>query len=147
MTTEEDHPTPTKKTRVIVELQLDYRVGKDEPERGIYRNAAVPPKFTRELTVAVRRRDVLQVTPYNAATDGPPQVHIAGSPRALEELGRYLVALARLETHDPEPYGWIDNARNADGGMARVVLRRVSGTAPNGDVRLKRGKRSTKRAE
>jgi hypothetical protein len=130
MTIEQEHPRPTKKARVTVELQLDYRVGEDEPQRGIYRNSVVPPKFSRELMVAVRRKDVLQSEPYNSATDGPPQVHIAGSPRALEELGRYLVALARLDTQDPEPYGWMDNVPNADGGTARVVLRRLSGSEP-----------------
>lgn len=116
----------TRSVRVTVELPLDYRTGSDEPERGIFRNSVIPPEHPEELLLAVRSVQSPTSDPYNAKTDGPSQVHLVGTPRALEELGRYLVALARLDTKDPEPYGWVERIRNADGGSARLVLRRAA---------------------
>ena len=116
----------TQRVSETVPLRLDYYVGKDEPARGVYRNAVVRPKYTRELLIAIRNdAEPFSDKPFNALTD-PPQVHLVGTARALEELGRYLVALGRLKTADPEPYGWFDNVRNADGGRARLLPRRVS---------------------
>lgn len=116
----------TRRVSKTVRLRLDYYVGEDEPARGVYRNAVVWPKYTRELLIAIRNdAEPFSDKPFDAQTD-PPQVHLVGTARALEELGRYLVALGRLKTADPEPYGWFDDVRNADGGRARLLPRRVS---------------------
>lgn len=111
-----------KTEKLLVEVPLAYRVGRDEPERGIFRNSAVLPDFADELTVNVTRiPDHLTTDPDLDAT---PQVHLTGSPRALEALGLYLLALARLETADPEPYGMIEGVTDGEGSAIRLIPRR-----------------------
>jgi len=117
----------TKFKRVAIELSLEYLAGRDEPQRGIYRNFPVEPKHTRELSIAIRsNRDPAGITPDNRARYGKPQIHLAGTARALEAFGRYLIALARLETADPEPYDSFDAVRNVDGGTIRLLTRRIT---------------------
>jgi hypothetical protein len=112
----------TRKNRI--EIDLEYTGGNDEPARGIFRNQVVEPEHLDELRVAVRS-DIDAARPWPGNEGEQPQIHLAGSARALEELGRYLIALARLETADPEPYGSFDNVRNADGGTLRLLPRRL----------------------
>ena len=107
-----------------IQLKLLYTGGHDNPERGVFRNQVVEPKHTSELVVAVRS-DVDPSATWTTASGERPQIHLAGSARALEELGRYLIALARLETADPEPYGSLEDVRNADGGTVRLLPRRL----------------------
>lgn len=117
----------TKPSRVTAEILLDYRVGKDEPEKGIFRNSVVLPKHSDELVVSVRRpaEDLTDVA-GDRDLDLRPQIHLLGSARALEEFGRYLIALARLQTADSEPYGSIDDVQDGVGGTVRVIPRRIS---------------------
>lgn len=114
-------------SQIVVEVPLNYRVGRDEPERGIFRNSVVPPGFTHELTIAVtdpvREHPQLQDDPD---VDLRRQVHLVGTARALEELGRYLIGLARLTTLDPEPYGMLEDVRDGEGSTIRLLPRRVS---------------------
>jgi hypothetical protein len=113
-------------TRRATEIVLEYTGGRDEPERGVFRNFPVDPEFTSELIVAVRSdEDPADRHWRQAVTGGRLQVHLAGSSRALEELGRYLIALARLQTADPEPHASLDDVRDADGGVLRLLTRRV----------------------
>lgn len=107
-----------------IQLELLYTGGHDDPERGVFRNQVIEPKHTSELVVAVRS-DTDPSAAWTAASGVRPQIHLAGSARALEELGRYLVALARLESADPEPYGSLEDVRNADGGTVRLLPRRL----------------------
>lgn len=105
-------------------VELVYSGGKDEPGRSIFRNHPVQPAFTNELLVAVRSNaDPSQHIDLDEF--GGVQVHVAGTPRVLEELGRYLIALARLQTADPEPYGSFDDVKYADGGTMRLLPRRL----------------------
>ena len=115
----------TKKKQVMVHLPLDYRVGRDEPARGIYRNSVEPPNHTAELIVKITPAAETFPSTEDSDLDLRTQVHIVGSSRALEELGRYLVALARLETADPEPYGSLDHIQDGNGGTLRVLPRRM----------------------
>ena len=109
-----------KRITHTVEIALDYMSGRDEPAKGIFRNHPVQPEIDERLLIAVRG--------FNGqGTKGiQPQVHLVGTASALEELGKYLIALARVETADPEPYGSFDNVRDADGGMLRLLPRRVA---------------------
>lgn len=105
-----------------VSIDLRYSGGKDDPEHGIYRNIPIEPDHTSELSVAIRSIG------DGAGVPGNPQqlqVHLIGTARALESLGCFLVALARLSTTDPEPYGSLDDVQNVDGGTLRLLPRRV----------------------
>jgi hypothetical protein len=53
------------------------------------------------------------------------QVHIVGTSRGLEALGTYLIALARVDSSDPEPYGSFDDIPLSGGGTIRLLPRRV----------------------
>lgn len=118
----------TRRNDDRVEIVLAYTGGEDEPERGVFRNYPVEPRHTDELVVAIRsEEDPIANVPYNAALHGAPQVHLAGSPRALEEFGKFLIALARLKTADPEPSLSLDDVINADGGTLRLLPRRIAG--------------------
>jgi hypothetical protein len=105
-----------------VTIELRYSLGSGEAERGIFRNTAIEPDHSDELSVAIRR-----IADGNALADNPEQlqVHLIGTSRALESLGCYLIALARLSTTDPEPYGSLDDVRNVDGGTLRLLPRRI----------------------
>ena len=103
-----------------ISIALEYHAGKDEPERGVFRNFPVDPKHTNELTIAIRP----DLNPDGETVRGV-QVHLIGNSRSLEELGRYLISMARLVTSDPEPYGSFDDVRNADGGTIRLLPRRL----------------------
>lgn len=116
------------KTRVVkrIELELQYSGGKDDPSRGIYRNYPIAPPFVSELAISIAGDEDPARVRWQVERLGRPQVHLAGTPRALEELGRYLIALARLETDDPEPSGSLDGIQNPDGGTVRLLPRRLS---------------------
>jgi hypothetical protein len=107
-----------------VTIELRYNAGKDEAERGIYRNQAIEPEAGNELLIAVHRLkepdDVLPGNPFQQ------QVHLVGTPAGLEALGTYLIALARLQTADPEPHGHLDDVKSADGGTISLIPRRVT---------------------
>lgn len=111
-------------TAVKIELSLKYTGGRDEPQRGVFRNQVVEPKHMSELVMAVRS-DVDPAGQWTTSSGERAQIHLAGSARALEELGSYLIALARLETQDPEPYGSLEDVRYADGGTVRLLPRRI----------------------
>jgi hypothetical protein len=106
-----------------VTIELRFSTGKDEPERGIYRNQAIEPENGDELLIALHQLtepdDVLPGNPFQR------QVELVGTPAGLEALGTYLIALARLQTADPEPHGHLDNVRAAGGGTISLIPRRV----------------------
>lgn len=105
------------------EIILEYWKGEDVPGR-IYSNAPVDPDFTGELTVAVRSDDD-DTDPRTPLFSGRPQVHFAGTPRALEAFGRYLIALARLQTADSDPQEHFEDVQNADGGTTHLIVHRT----------------------
>ncbi len=113
---------PDKTEKVTIELQ--FHTGRDEPERGIYRNHAVTPAYGDELLIEIHELDkpdeVLAGNPYQR------QVHLVGTAAGLEALGTYLIALARLKTADPEPHGHLDDVRAADGGTISLIPRRLA---------------------
>jgi hypothetical protein len=136
----------TKRTRVVRKVVLEYRLGKEEPQRGIFRNAPVDPRYTGELLIAIRSDEDPLGKPWcTDDRDARPQVHLVGSARALEELGRYLIALARLKTADPEPYGSFDRVGNADGGTVRLLPRRLKSVRASRG-RFRTGASTTRRA-
>jgi hypothetical protein len=111
-----------KHIRVPVEVELVYHGGKDIPGR-VYRHTPVDPQFTAELTLTIRFDDVAdpRLDPLGGRR---PQVDFAGTPRALEAFGTYLIAMARLETTDPSPHTHFEEVQNFDGGTVHLIVRR-----------------------
>ena len=81
------------------------------------------PANTAELMIAYRELDE-----ESGASTNPRQrqVHLIGTASALEELGTFLIALARCTTTDPEPYASLEDVRWADGGTVRLLPRRIA---------------------
>lgn len=103
-------------------ITLRYSGGDDEPERRVFRNYPLLPTLGTDLMISVSELDEASgdlENPFQL------QVHIVGTSKGLEELGTYLIALARLDSSDPEPYGSFDDIPLAGGGTIRLLPRRV----------------------
>ncbi|WP_331021430.1 Imm32 family immunity protein [Longimicrobium sp.] len=107
---------------------MRYRVGPDDPERGVYYTFPVEPRFTSELRIGAYLEDVDPDPLPPILKGGVLQIELAGTPRALEALGTYLIALARLETQDPNPHEHIEDVMHEGGGSVHLIIRRERGT-------------------
>lgn len=61
---------------------------------------------------------------------GRLQIQLCGTPRALEEFGRYLIGLARLESHDTNLHDHFEDVEYQRGGTVHLIVRRLPGPAP-----------------
>jgi hypothetical protein len=109
-------------------IRLRYRVGPDDPGNGVYHTRPAEPRFTSELRIGAYLEDVDPDPLPDVLRAGVLQIELAGTPRALEALGTYLVALARLETHDPNPHEHIEDVMHEQGGSVHLIIRRERGT-------------------
>ncbi len=105
-------------------VTLSYVAGEEDPERGIFGRRPLDPDFTDEIGIAVYPDDgTTGVSEFLRST--PLQVQLSGTPRALEALGTYLIALARLETADLNPHEHFEDVRNVyAGGTLHLIVRR-----------------------
>ena len=117
----------SERITITAQLPLEYWVG-EERAGVVYQNAPVDPEHTDEIVIGLRS-DEDGADPQAPLLDGRPQVHLAGTPRALEALGRYLVSLARLQTLDDEFHEHFEGVQNDDGGTVHLIVRRL-GHAP-----------------
>lgn len=115
----------TNRVRVPTEVELEYYAGTDVPGK-TYVNMPVDPDFTEELTLTIRLDDLDADPRVDVLGGRRPQINLAGTPRALEALGRYLIALARLNTADPDPHEHFEDVRNSDGGTVHLIVRRAA---------------------
>lgn len=106
---------------------LRYLVRTEKPESGSFGNQPVRPGYTDEVEIGVYLDDE-SIGPPNELVGKPLQVQLAGSARALEELGKFLVALARLETANPTPHDHFEDVRNAYGGTIHLIVERLEQT-------------------
>lgn len=111
----------SKKKLVKVEVDLEYWVG-EEVAGSVYRNAPVDPIHTNELVIGFRTASDLRRLGAEAER---PQVHLVGTPRALEAFAKYLLGVARLQTLDPDFHDHVDDIRNDEGGTVDLIIRRV----------------------
>lgn len=117
----------SERVSVPANLTLEYWSGDDIPGK-VYESMPVEPEHTDELMLALRsdeERDFQD--PRTPLLADRPQVHLAGSPRALEAFGRYLIALARLQTDDEDPHEHFEEVQNADGGTVHLIVHRSGG--------------------
>jgi len=110
---------------VPTNVVLEYWQGHDIPGH-VYENAPVDPEYTDELTIALRSDEPDDaIDPRTPLFMGRPQIHFAGTPRALEAFGTYLIALARLESADPDLHEHFEDVQHADGGTVHLIVHRV----------------------
>jgi len=109
---------------VPAELVLEYHMTDENPEIGSFGNCPVDPEFTGELEVGVYIDDDTVGAPKELIGK-PLQVRLSGTARALEEFGKYLIALARLETGNPTPHDHFEDVKNEYGGMIHLIAERV----------------------
>lgn len=110
-----------------VELVLSYLTGLDDPEQGIYTTRPVDPQFTDELRVAVYVDDD-ETLGFPRELEGKRlQVQLSGSAHSLEAFGTYLIALARLESPDPDPHEHFEDVKDERGGALHLIVRRRGG--------------------
>jgi hypothetical protein len=106
------------------QIPLEYWVGVEEAGV-LYQNAPVDPEYIDEIVIGLRS-DEEDAHPQAPLLGGRPQVHLAGTPRALEALGRYLISLARLQTLDQEFHEHFEDVQNDDGGTVHFIVRRLA---------------------
>lgn len=107
-----------------IEVTLSYFQGEDDPERQIFATRPVDPEFTSELQIDVHIDDDSVGTP-SALQGKQLQVEFAGSARALEAFGTYLLALARLQSSDPDPHEHFEDVQDATGHPLHLIVRRT----------------------
>lgn len=112
------------KKQVQAEVVLEYWTTDEQPEIGKYGNCPVDPNYTDELEIGVYIDDNTVGAPPDLIGK-PLQVRLAGTARALEEFGRYLIALARLETGNPTPHDHFENVVNEHGGQVHLIAERL----------------------
>lgn len=109
--------------RIPVEIELEYW-GSNDGERTTRISMPVAPRHSDELLIALRS-DETEDDPRRPLTQDRPQVHFAGTPRALEEFGRYLIALARLPSNDSDLHEHFEGVQNDEGGTVHLIVRRL----------------------
>lgn len=104
-------------------IELKYFSGVDDVARGVFATRPVDPEFTEEIVVGVYADDS-ETMGFPAELEGVAlQISIAGSARALDELGRFLIALARAESLDPDPHEHFEEIRDERGGNLHLIIR------------------------
>jgi len=110
--------------RIPIQIDLEYY-----RQRSTHVNVVdtwlVDPKYTDELQLAVYADDDTVGVPDAIKQLGRLQVDLGGSPRALQELGRFLIAMARMETNDPNVHDHLEDVRYGTNETAHLVLRRL----------------------
>ena len=97
-----------------IELELRYRTGSSDPDKGHFAGGVDEPKHLEELAIEVSDRELFDFEKDVFVPTGGLQVQISGSRRALYEFGRYLVALSKLDTEDPDYHDHFDGLRMSD---------------------------------
>jgi hypothetical protein len=82
--------------------------------QGHFAGGVEEPQHLNELTIGVNDRELFDFEKDRFVPTGDLQVQISGSRRALYEFGRYLVALSKLETEDPDYHDHFDGPRLPD---------------------------------
>jgi hypothetical protein len=107
------------------QIELEYYSGEpNDPDIHSSERWMVPPDFTNELRLAVYPDDDRVFKSSELDKLGRLQIEISGTPRAYEAFGRYLIALARLETSDDNPHDHFEDVEFAAGGTAHLIVRR-----------------------
>lgn len=115
-----------KKVSEVIELNLNYYIGKQDELKGIYNGKIEEPNYLDELAVDVFEDEIFDEESDDFVKTGKLQVSLSGSNRALEELGKFLIALSRYKTKDPSYHQHFDNINNSEGEeIINLIFRKM----------------------
>lgn len=101
-----------------IELALNYRPEDEESEgykqNKVFRGGVKKPEYMQELSIDVYEDEIFDQKLDDFIETGKMHITLSGSDRALEELGKYLIALSRYITKDPSYHDHFDNVRNSN---------------------------------
>jgi hypothetical protein len=115
----------TKQIITPATIELESYQDINPPPGGV--NAwVINPEHTDELKIAVYQDESDTGTANKVLELGRLQVQLQGTSRALDEFGRFLISLARLETNDTDPHNHLEDVQYEPGGTVHLIVRRVS---------------------
>lgn len=91
-----------------MEIQLEYLVGKSNPNKGVYEGGVCEPRYLNELMIDIQNEEIFDFEKDAFIELENRIIHFSGSRRAFKELGRYLIALSKYETEDPDYHDHFD---------------------------------------
>lgn len=112
------------KVNVPTQIVLEYHQADTAAESSPSEMWMADPKYTNELHIDIYADDDSAGVPAALQALGRLQIEFAGSPRALEAFGSYLIGLARLKTADRDPHDHFEDVGSALGGTAHLIVRR-----------------------
>ncbi|MEZ4699786.1 MAG: hypothetical protein R2834_05615 [Rhodothermales bacterium] len=105
-------------------LTLEYMQGRSRPEDGYFEGGVAGPQHLEQLGVCVQKELRLNMVTDEMEETGAMQVSISGNRDVLFNLGRYLVAVARLDTEDPDYHDHFDSLKHVNGcAPCRLIVR------------------------
>jgi|CZCB01.1.fsa_nt_gi hypothetical protein len=108
-----------------IEIELNYFVGKQDTKNGIFVGGVKNPKYLDELEINIFEDEIFNEELDSFVKNGKIQVSLSGSSRSLEELGKYLIALSRYNTEDPDYHDHFDNIKNSEGSeMVNLIVKK-----------------------
>lgn len=104
-----------RKNSIKAEIELNYLIGKQDVNNGIFEGGVESPKCMNELIVDVHEDEVFDEKIDDFVSSGKVQIVISGSDASIEELGKYLIAFARYNTEDSNYHDHFENIKNSEG--------------------------------
>jgi hypothetical protein len=115
----------SERVQVPAKIELEY-YRRHESESEAPEMWLVDPDFTNELRITVYSDDDGSYgIPPELLKLGRLQVELEGSRRALESFGKYLIALARLETQDTDVHDHFEDVQSGAGETLHMIVRRT----------------------
>lgn len=104
-----------KRIRKRIPVLIEYVIGDQIPEKGIFEGGVPEPEFLSELRIDVGKDEAYDSVTNGLVSTGRLQVHLRGTPRAYRELSRYLLALSVMKTLDRYYHDHLEGIQYSDG--------------------------------
>jgi hypothetical protein len=111
-----------KQIQKKLELTLTYLNGQNKPEEGYFEGGVKDPDFLKELLLWVEDEEIFNFDKNTFVKTGNQQVNLCGTKRALFELGRYLIALSKYETKNPNYHDHFDEINYPEGKSPSALI-------------------------
>ena len=102
------------KKKEKVEITLEYYPSDFDEKAGIYYGGVEEPRYIDELLFDICEDEEFDEEKDDFVKSGKFQLVISGRDKALEELGKYLIAFSRYKTKDPDFHDHFDDIKNSN---------------------------------